>query len=128
LSQDTRVSCFSKPFTQEQSPTYDLGELGRYYARYERLMAHWRRFLPATASLDVRYEDVVDDLEGQARRILDYCGLTWDDRCLAFHEIDRPVRTASATQMRRPIYRSAAGRWRVYDEFLGPLLTALGKT
>jgi hypothetical protein len=67
----------------------------------------------------------VADLDGQARRIIDYCGLPWDDRCLSFHETDRPVRTASATQVRQPIYSSAVGRWKVYEEYLGPLLEEL---
>jgi tetratricopeptide (TPR) repeat protein len=122
---DTCISCFSKLFTAEQNHTYDLGELGRYYRRYERLMAHWRRVLPKGRMLDVRYEDVVADLDGQARRIIDYCGLPWDDRCLSFHQTDRPVRTASATQVRQPIYSSAVGRWKVYEEHLGPLLEEL---
>jgi tetratricopeptide (TPR) repeat protein len=122
---DTCVSCFSKLFTAEQNHTYDLGELGRYYRRYERLMAHWRRVLPPGRMLEVRYEDVVADLEAQARRIIDYCGLPWDDRCLSFHATDRPVRTASATQVRQPIYASAVGRWKVYEEFLRPLLNEL---
>ena len=122
---DTCISCFSKLFTAAQSHTYDLGELGRYYRRYQGLMAHWRRVLPAGRILDVRYEDVVADLEGQARHIIAHCGLEWDPRCLAFHATERPVRTASATQVRRPIYGSAIGRWRVYQEFLGPLLTEL---
>jgi tetratricopeptide (TPR) repeat protein len=124
---DTCVSCFSKLFSAEQNHTYDLGELGRYYTRYERLMAHWRRVLPATSFLDVRYEDVVADLESEARRIIAYCGLPWDDHCLDFHKTERPVRTASATQVRQPIYKNAIGRWRVHEEFLGPLLTALGR-
>jgi hypothetical protein len=123
---DTCISCFSKLFSAEQNHTYDLGELGRYYKRYEQLMQHWRRVLPRGKILDVRYEDVVADLEGQARRIIAHCGLPWDDRCLSFHETDRPVRTASATQVRQPIYNSAVGRWRVYAEHLGPLLGALG--
>jgi tetratricopeptide (TPR) repeat protein len=123
---DTCVSCFSKLFTDAQVHTYDLGELGRYYKRYERLMAHWRRVLPEGRILEVRYEDVVADLEGQARRLLIHCGLPWDERCLSFHKTERPVRTASATQVRRPIYRSAVGRWRDYEKELGPLLAALG--
>jgi tetratricopeptide (TPR) repeat protein len=123
---DTCISCFSKLFSAEQGHTYDLGEIGRYYKRYLRLMAHWRRVLPAGRILDIRYEEVVMDLETQARRIIDYCGLPWDDRCLTFHRTDRPVRTASATQVRQPIYKSAVGRWRVYEENLGPLLAALG--
>ena len=101
---DTCISCFSKLFSAEQNHTYDLGELGRYYRRYERLMAHWRSVLPAGRILDVRYEDVVSDVEQQARRIIAYCGLPWTDRCLSFHETERPVRTASATQVRQPIY------------------------
>jgi tetratricopeptide (TPR) repeat protein len=125
---DTCISCFSKLFTAEQNHTYDLAELGRYYQRYERLMAHWRRVLPAQSLLDVRYEDVIGDLEREARRIIAYCGLPWDDRCLSFHETDRPVRTASATQVRQPIYKTAVGRWRAYEEHLGPLLSALDMT
>jgi tetratricopeptide (TPR) repeat protein len=122
---DTCISCFSKLFSAEQNHTYDLGEIGRYYKRYERLMAHWRDVLPAGRILDVRYEDVVSDLENQARRIMAYCGLPWDERCLAFHKTERPIRTASATQVRRPIYKSAVGRWRAYEDHLGPLLAAL---
>ncbi len=123
---DTCISCFSKLFSAEQNHTYDLAELGRYYKRYERLMAHWHRVLPPRGILDVRYENVVADLEGQARRIIAYCGLPWDERCLSFHQTERPVRTASATQVRQPIYNSAVGRWRVYEAQLAPLLSALG--
>jgi tetratricopeptide (TPR) repeat protein len=122
---DTCISCFSKLFSAEQNHTYDLAELGRYYVRYERLMNHWRRVLPAAAFLDVRYEDVVVDLQGQARRLTDYCGLPWDERCLSFHNTARPVRTASAAQVRKPIYKSAIGRWRGYGDALAPLLRAL---
>jgi hypothetical protein len=108
---DTCVSCFSKLFSAEQNHTYDLGELGRYYRRYERLMAHWHRILPIGGIFDVRYEDVVADLETQARRIIAHCGLSWHPDCLLFHKTDRPVRTASATQVRRrsTTMRSAAG-------------------
>jgi len=124
---DTCVSCFSKLFSAEQPHTYDLGELGRYYRRYERLMEHWRRVLPKGRMFDIRYEDVVADIEGQTRRLLRYCGLPWDERCLEFHQTSRPVRTASATQVRRPIYKSSVGRWRLYEKELEPLLTALGR-
>ena len=123
---DTCLSCFSKLFTEEQNHTYDLADLGRYYRHYQALMAHWHRVLPPGRILDVRYEDVVADLEGQARRIIAHCGLDWDPRCLAFHQTVRPVRTASVTQVRQPIYNSAVGRWRVHEEFLGPLLAELG--
>jgi tetratricopeptide (TPR) repeat protein len=122
---DTCVSCFSKLFTAEQNHTYDLGELGRYYKRYQQLMAHWHRVLPAGRILDVRYEAVVAGVESQARRIIAHCNLPWDDRCLAFYRTERPVRTASATQVRQPIYQSSVGRWRDYESQLGPLLAAL---
>ena len=125
---DTCVSCFSKLFSRAQQHSYDLGELGRYYKRYAQLMRHWHHVLPSGRILDVRYEDVVADLEGQARRVIAHCELPWDDRCLAFHKMDRPVQTASATQVRQPIYKTAIGRWHVYEEFLGPLLTELGAT
>jgi hypothetical protein len=76
--------------------------------------------------LEIRYEDVIADLEASARRIVDHCGLEWDPHCIAFHEARRPVRTASASQVRRPIYRSSQGRWRAYAAHLGPLVAALG--
>ena len=85
------------------------------------------RVQPAGSVLDIRYEDVVADLKAQTRRLLDYCGLPWDENCLAFHRTVRPIRTASAGQVRRPLYRSAVGRWRVYEKELGPLLAALGR-
>ena len=77
--------------------------------------------------LDVQYEEVVADIETQARRILDFCGLEWDDACLAFHKVERPVFTASAAQVRQPLYRSSVGRWRAYQDQLKPLLEALGE-
>lgn len=122
---DTCVSCFSQNFAGEQPWAYDLAELGRYYRGYERLMAHWRDVLAPDAMLEVQYEDVVDDLETQARRIIAFCGLDWNDACLRFYETQRPVRTASATQVRRPIYRTSVDRSRVYGDLLLPLTEAL---
>jgi hypothetical protein len=122
---DTCISCFSKLFTEEQNHTYDLAELSRYYRHYQALMAHWREVLPPRRILDVRYEDVVADLEGQARRIIAHCGLNWDTRCLFFYETKRPVRTASSVQVRQPIYHNAIGHWRVQEPLLRPLLTEL---
>jgi Flp pilus assembly protein TadD len=122
---DTCVSCFSRLFTEGQKHTYDLAELGRHYRHYQALMAHWHRVLPPGRIIDVRYEDVVADLEGAARRIVAHCGLPWDEHCLDFHRTKRPVRTASATQVRRPIYSSSVGRWRAYEPFLAPLLAEL---
>jgi tetratricopeptide (TPR) repeat protein len=123
---DTCLSCFSILFTSEHAHAYDLGELGRFYRAYAQLMAHWRKVLPAGVMLEVQYEDVVDDLEAQARNIIAHCGLDWEDSCLAFHETQRPVETASARQVRQPIYRSSVGRWRSYAGLLQPLRQALG--
>src|SRR5579871_4355609 len=122
---DTCLSCFSKLFATEQGHTFDLAELGRYYRHYQALMAHWHSVLPTGRILEVRYEDVVADLEGQAHRIVAHCGLAWDERCLAFHQTERPVRTASAVQVRQPIYNKSVGRWRVHEPFLAPLLAEL---
>jgi Flp pilus assembly protein TadD len=122
---DTCVSCYSKLFTSGQHFSYDMGELGRYYLRYRKLMAHWRSVLPLDAILDVSYEDVVDDIEGQARRMIDFCGLPWDGRCLDFHGSTRSIRTASSVQVRKPLFRSSIERWRNYQFGIGPLLREL---
>jgi tetratricopeptide (TPR) repeat protein len=125
---DTCLSIFSMLFGQGQQPySYDLGELGRYYRAYEKLMVHWRSVLPDGVMLEVQYEEVVDGLEQQTRRILAHCGLDWDDACLLFHKTDRPVWTASHAQVRQPIYRSSVRRARPPRELLLPLLEALGR-
>ena len=121
---DTCLSCFKTQFREGNAYSYDLTELGHYYRTYQRLMDHWRQVLPGTV-FDVRYEDVVEDLETVARRLVKFCGLPWDDACLSFHETDRPVQTASAAQVRKPIYTTSLGRWRRYENHLGPLLEAL---
>ena len=123
---DTCLSCFSRLFTNGLLFTYDLAELGRYYRAYNELMTHWKAVLPSGAVLDVSYEDVVEDLETQARRLIDYCGLAWDDRCIHFHQNGRAVRTASSVQVRQPLFRSSLGRGRHYEHGLGPLLAELG--
>jgi tetratricopeptide (TPR) repeat protein len=122
---DTCYSCFSLLFTDGQSFTYDMRELGLYYREYDRLMRHWQALLPGRI-LDVYYEDVVADLEASARRLVAHCGLEWDGRCLDFHQTERAVRTASLTQVRQPIYASSIGRWRRHERHLGPLIEALG--
>jgi len=123
---DTCLSNFTRLFNHTMEFAYDLGELGRYYRRYRRLMDHWSTVLPEGTVLEVDYEAVVEDLEGQARRMIDHLGLPWDDACLAFHRNPRPVQTASIAQVRRPIYRSSLERWRAYEKDLGPLVSALG--
>jgi hypothetical protein len=103
----------------------DLRQVGRYYLRYRRLMDHWARVLRGRVT-DVVYEDLVADFPAQARRLVEACGLAWEERCLRFYENDRQVLTASRDQVRRPIFTDALGRWRPYREHLGPLIEALG--
>jgi tetratricopeptide (TPR) repeat protein len=122
---DTCLSNYSKLFAHEILFSYDLAELGRYYSAYSRMMAHWRAILPPGSFLDVSYEALVKDFPAHAREIVGYCGLQWDDACLRFHEGRRPVLTASAVQVRQPIYRSSIGRWRPHAGLLMPLLEAL---
>ena len=124
---DTCFSCFSLLFKGDLPFTYELSELGRYYRAYEGLMDHWRTVLPAGAMLEVSYEALVADLEGEARRLVGHCGLAWDAACLSFDRTERVVLTASAVQVRRPIYRSSVGRWQRYQAMLGPLFAALGR-
>ena len=123
---DTCVSCYSLLFAEDQPFAYDLGELGHYYRAYEAVMQHWRSVLPPGRMLEVRYEDLVGDLEGQARRLVAHCGLDWDNRCLSFHETRRPVHTASLVQVRKSIYTSSVGRSQFYGSRLKPLTDALG--
>ncbi|HEX5047243.1 MAG TPA: sulfotransferase [Gammaproteobacteria bacterium] len=103
---------------------YDLRDLGRYYAAFDRLMAHWERTLRG-AMLRVQYEDLVQDPEAETRRLLDFCGLPWEARCLRFHENSAPVATASAVQVRAPLHDKSIGRWRRYAAHLGPLRETL---
>jgi len=121
---DSCFGSYKQLFAQGQPFTYDLNELGEYYVQYQRLMDHWHEILPGKV-LDVQYEDVVSDLEGQVRRILEYCNLEWEDACLRFHETSRSVKSASSEQVRRPIYKSAVNTWRHYEQHLGPLIEVL---
>jgi len=123
---DTCLSCYTKLFGGEQAFSYDMAELGRFHRDYQALMAHWRQVLPASHFLEVDYEAIVVDLEAETRRMLAFLGLPWNETCLRFHEAERPVRTASVNQVRQPLYRTSAGRWRAHAVQLGPLLTALG--
>lgn len=124
---DTCVSCFTRLFNRHQDATYDLAELGKHYSNYAKLMQHWRAVMPAGSFIEVQYEDIVADMEGQAKRLIDFVGLEWDEACLDFHKNTRNIRTASVTQVRQPIYTSSVERWRNYEQFLGPLLEALGE-
>ena len=124
---DTCLSCYTTNFERSNEFKLDLGHLGAYYRDYRRLMEHWKKVL-TVPMLEVRYEDVVLDTEGQARRILEFLDLPWDDRCLRYYENQRHVGTASRDQVRRPIYTSSIGRWKHYEKHLEPLIAALGRT
>lgn len=124
---DTCLSCYSKHFAGEQLFSYQLDELGQFYRAYADLMESLRAILPPERFIEVDYESVVDDLEGQARRLIDFIDLPWNETCLNFHQTRRVVRTASVAQVRQPIYTSSKGRWRKHAEHLKPLLAALGK-
>jgi tetratricopeptide (TPR) repeat protein len=123
---DTCWSAYNKLFKDDMPHSYDFGELGRYYKKYEELMAHWDTVLPPGLIKTVVYEDVVADLETSARGLLDFLGLSWDPACLSFHESDRPVKTASVVQVRKPVYKSSVEKWRHYGSRLQPLVDALG--
>ncbi len=122
---DTCLSCYQIHFPAGQEFTYDLTELGRYYRLYRRLMDHWRAVL-GDRVFPIAYEDLVAAPETHMRALLDFAGLPWQDACLDFHKTERQIRTASAQQVRRPIYRTAVQRWKKYEKHLGPLLEALG--
>ena len=120
-------SGFKQLFAEGQEFTYGLDEIGRYYRAYVDVMAHWEQVLPGRI-LRVQHEDVVEDLERQVRRILDYCDLPFEQACLDFHETERAVRTPSAEQVRQPIYKSGMEQWHRFGAYLGPLEDALGPT
>ncbi len=118
-------SAFKQHFARGQSFSYDLEDVGRYYRDYVELMAHFDAALPGRIHR-VIYEDMVEDTEAEVRRLLDYCGLPFEQACLRFHENDRAVRTASSEQVRRPIFREGLDQWRHYEPWLDPLRAALG--
>ena len=118
-------SVFKQHFARGNRYSYDLRELGRYYRDYVDLMAWFDEAMPGRIHRAI-YEQVVDDLETEVRRLLDYCGLAFEDGCLRYYENERAVRTASSEQVRRPIYRDSLEQWTHYDPWLGPLRESLG--
>ncbi len=122
---DSCFGTFKQLFAHGQTFSYDLFELGEFYREYRRMMRHWHRVLPGLV-LEVRYEDIVADQEMQTRRLLDYCGLPWEESCLRYYETERAVRTASSEQVRQPIYATSVNRWRNVREQLAPLIDVLG--
>jgi tetratricopeptide (TPR) repeat protein len=118
-------SNFKQLFATGQEFTYSLEDIGRYYRAYAEVMAHWDAVLPGKV-LRVQYEAVVDDLGGNVRRLLDFCGLDFEPACLEFHRTERSIRTASSEQVRQPIFREGLDQWRHFEPWLGPLRDALG--
>jgi hypothetical protein len=104
----------------------NLGQLGYYYRMYLRLMQHWRNILPAGTMYELDYENLINDQEGETRKLLDYCGLPWSDQCLSFQKAKNVVRTASVTQVRQPVYNSSLAAWKRYEKNLQPLIKILG--
>ncbi|MDN5864690.1 MAG: sulfotransferase [Gammaproteobacteria bacterium] len=124
-ARDNCFSCFATAFADRHEFAYDQEALAHFYRLHERLMEHWRSVLGARRIIEVEYERLVADPESEIRRLLGALGLAWDARCLAFHQVRRKVQTASAAQVRRPLYTSSVGRWRHFERELEPLCTAL---
>ena len=125
---DCCLSIYRRLFIQTLKFGYDLGELGRYYNRYQHLMDHWHNVLPEGILVSVNYEDVVADLGREARKLIDFIGLEWEDACLDFYKNNTQVKTASAAQVRQPIYNTSIEKWRPFEKHLGVLLKALAET
>ncbi len=123
---DIALSIWQLHFPAGMGWAYDLGDIGQYFLAYQKMMAHWNSVFPGDI-LELRYEDMVTGQEQQTRRLLEFCGLPWDDRCLEFHNSARLVKTASAGQVRRPIYGGSVGKWKKYERHLRPLLDVLGE-
>ena len=122
---DTCLSCFGLQFQSGHEWSNDLFELGRFYKLYNEMMDHWRKVMPEDSFIEMRYEDLVSDLENESKRALKYCGLDWDESVLEFHKKKRMVQTASVHQVRKPIYNSSVERWREYKDELSTLLDEL---
>jgi hypothetical protein len=122
----TGFSCYEHIFNKNNMPfSYDQREIAEYYKLYAALMEHWHKVMPGKI-LDVNYEDVVADQEKQLRRVLAHCRLEFDPACLDFHTLERAVQTASASQVRQPLYGSAVEKWKRYEPYLQPLIEGLG--
>lgn len=124
---DTCLSCFTRLFNRHQDATYDLTELGRHYNNYRRLMKHWKKILPVGSFLEIEYEALVSNIEEESKKLIEWCDLDWDEKCLSFYKTDRKVRTASLTQVREPAYKTSIARWKNYEPYLEPLISELKK-
>ena len=121
---DIGLSIWQRMFNADLFWAYDQRDLGRYFRAYSKLMAHWNRLFPGQI-FEANYETMVANQESETRRLLEFCGLPWDERCLKFHETDRPVITASSAQVRQGLYTGSVARWKKYEEYLQPLIQSL---
>lgn len=121
---DVGVSCYASNFSSCPEYSHDLGDIGFFFRQYRRLMDHWNQVLPLPI-LEVNYEQLVQDQIGVTRRMLEFCGLPWEARCIQFHQTERAVTTASDWQVRQPLFASSLGRWKKFERHLGPLLEEL---
>jgi Flp pilus assembly protein TadD len=124
---DTCLSCYFQNFDSPIPFTLDLRHVGVYYREYERLMEHWRRVLPLPI-FELHYEELTERQEEVSRKMVEFCGLKWDERCLRFNETQRVVQTASALQVRQAMYRTSLGKWKRYEAYIQPLLEELEKS
>ena len=126
---DSCLSNFRQLFSTQYSfynYTFDLDDVAWFYQRFDNLMAHWRSSLPSDRFTEVHYEDIVFDQENQTHRLLDFCGLDWEEACMNFHENEAPVSTASSVQVRQPLYSGSIDRWKKYGDKVNDLRAALG--
>ena len=121
---DTCLSNYFQNFSRSLQYSFNLAHLGVFYRNYVRMMEHWRGII-TIPMIEVQYEDMIADQECGSRRIVEFCGLEWDEDCLDFHKSGRYVATASYDQVRRPIYKSSVSRWKNYEEYIGSLIDAL---
>lgn len=121
---DVCLSCYCKHFSGEHPYAYSLTDLGHFYRLYQKLMIHWKRVI-SNPVYELKYENLVLNQEDETRKLLDFCGLDWNEDCLEFHRTARTVSTASHEQVRQPMYTGSIGKWRRYEAHLDPLLTAL---
>lgn len=119
---DACLSIYFQNFPDGHAYKWDMQGLALFYEQYLRIMAHWRKVLPPGAMLEMRYEDIVEDVEASSRRMMDFLGLTWEEAQMSFYKQDRSVFTASKWQARQPIYKTSKEKWRQYEKHLGPLL------
>ena len=123
---DTCVSCYFQNFRSGQEFSFSFEGLATYYQGYQKYMEHWKQLAPDRI-LDLQYEDMVADTEAKAREVISFLGLEWEAACLEFYKTKRPVRTASSTQVREPIYSRRVGRWERYGDSFKPLQALLEK-